>query len=181
MQDSINGSKDLRRGNMDTEFIATAIKSNFPQAIIDSNTFRNELTLTIKKEFIVQVARFLKEDKELHFNFLSDLCGVDRVEADGIFEVVYHLYSIDKNHRVRLKVPIPSNELSIPTVTDIWRTANWHERETYDMFGITFTGHPDLRKILTPEDFEGYPLRKDYPIDGRQPPALYGTYRKGKE
>ncbi|UJS18895.1 MAG: NADH-quinone oxidoreductase subunit C [Candidatus Jettenia sp.] len=166
---------------MDTEFIATAIKSNFPQAIIDSSTFRNELTLTIKKEFIVQVARFLKEDKELHFNFLSDLCGVDRVETDGIFEVVYHLYSIDKNHRVRLKVPIPSNELSIPTVTNVWKTANWHERETYDMFGIKFTGHPDLRKILTPEDFEGYPLRKDYPIDGRQPPALYDTYRKGKE
>lgn len=166
--------------NMDTESIATAIKTRFPEAILGSRIFRSELTLMVKRDYIVAVARFLKENQELDFNFLSDLCGVDRVETDDVFEVVYHLYSIQKNHRVRIKVPVPSEEPCIPTVTGIWKTADWHERETYDMFGIKFDGHPDLRKILTPEDFEGHPLRKDYPLDGRQPATLRDTYRKGE-
>ena len=163
---------------MDNEAIVTLIKTNFPEAVIDSSIFRNELTLTIKKESITKIARFLKENRELGFDFLSDLCGVDRVETDGVFEVVYHLYSIYKNHRLRLKVSIPSNEPRISTVTDVWKTANWHEREAYDMFGIKFDDHPDLRKILTPDDFEGHPLRKDYPVDGRQPATLREIYRK---
>ncbi|NUO08226.1 MAG: NADH-quinone oxidoreductase subunit C [Candidatus Brocadia sp.] len=165
---------------MDNESIATLIKTSFPQAIAGSSIFRNELTLMVKKEHVRDIAQFLKENKELDFDFLSDLCGVDRVETDDVFEVVYHLYSIQKNHRVRLKVPIPSDEPHISTVTDVWKTADWHERETYDMFGIKFDGHPDLRKILTPEDFEGHPLRKDYPLDGRQPATLRDTYRKGE-
>lgn len=166
---------------MDNEAIATVIKTRFPEAITDSSIFRNELTFCIRKEYIIEVAEFLKKDKELDFNFLSDLCGVDRVETDGVFEVVYQLYSIEKNHRIRIKVPVSSNEPRIPTMTNIWKTADWHEREAYDMFGIIFEGHPDLRKILTPDDFEGHPLRKDYPVDRRQPPALYDVYRKGKE
>ena len=163
---------------MDNEAIATLIKTNFPDAIIDSSIFRNELTLIVKREYITEIARFLKEKKELDFNFLSDLCGVDRVEMNGVFEVVYHLYSINNKHRVRLKVPIPPGDPCVSTVTDVWNTANWHEREAYDMFGIKFDGHPDLRKILTPEDFEGHPLRKDYPLDGRQPATLRDIYRK---
>lgn len=165
---------------MDNEAIATLIKTSFPEAIIDYSIFRNELTLRVKKESIVEVAGFLKGNKELEFNFLSDLCGVDRVEMDGIFEVVYHLYSISKNHRLRLKVQIPSNNPHISTVTDIWKTANWHERETFDMFGIYFDNHPNLQKILTPDDFKGHPLRKDYPLDGRQPATLREVYRKGE-
>lgn len=165
---------------MDNEAIATLVKTRFPEAITGSGIFRNELTLIVKKDCVVDVARFLKENKELDFNFLSDLCGVDRVGTDGIFEVVYHLYSIYKRHRVRLKAPIASNDPRISTVTGIWITADWHERETYDMFGIKFDGHPDLRKILTPDDFEGHPLRKDYPLDGRQPATLRDTYRKGE-
>lgn len=165
---------------MDNEAITTLVKTSFSGAIIGSAIFRNELTLVVKKEYIVEVARFLKENKELDFDFLSDLCGVDHVETSGVFEVVYHLYSINKNHRLRLKVPIPSTEPSVSTVTNVWSTANWHERETYDMFGIKFDGHPDLRKILTPDDFEGHPLRKDYPIDGRQPATLRDIYREGK-
>ena len=163
---------------MDNEAIATLIKTNFPEAIIDSSIFRNELNLMVKREYITEIAGFLKENKELDFNFLSDLCGVDRVEMNGVFEVVYHLYSINNKHRVRLKVPIPGNDPCVSTVTDVWNTANWHEREAYDMFGIKFDGHPDLRKILTPEDFEGHPLRKDYPLDGRQPATLRDVYRK---
>ena len=163
---------------MDNETIASLVKNNFPEAITGSEIFRNELTLIVKKEYIPEIARFLKENKELDFDFLSDLCGVDRVETDGVFEVVYHLYSIYKNHRVRLKSPITSNDPCISTVTGIWNTANWHEREAYDMYGIKFDGHPDLRKILTPDDFEGHPLRKDYPVDGRQPVTLREIYRK---
>ncbi|OHB93565.1 MAG: NADH dehydrogenase [Planctomycetes bacterium RIFCSPHIGHO2_12_42_15] len=163
---------------MDNEAIAALIKKSFPEAIVGSAIFRNELTLIVKKEYITEVAGFLKGNKELDFNFLSDLCGVDRVETDGVFEVVYHLYSIYKNHRVRLKSPIASNDPCISTVTGIWNTANWHEREAYDMYGIKFDGHPDLRKILTPDDFEGHPLRKDYPVDGRQPATLTEIYRK---
>ncbi|MGQ3685863.1 MAG: NADH-quinone oxidoreductase subunit C [Candidatus Loosdrechtia sp.] len=166
---------------MDNEAIAAVIKTRFSEAVTDSGIFRNELTFSIKKEYLIEIAGFLKNDKDLCFHFLSDLCGVDRVETDGVFEVVYHLYSIEKNHRVRIKVPISSAEPRIPTVTTIWKTADWHEREAYDMFGIIFEGHPDLRKILTPDDFEGYPLRKDYPADRRQPSTLYDRYRKGKE
>lgn len=165
---------------MDNDSLVTSLKKCFPESIaaIDTSIFRNELTLLIKKEDIVKVACFLKENKELDFNYLSDICGVDRVESDGVFEVVYHLYSISKNHRIRLKVSVPSNEPCLPTVSDIWKTANWHEREAFDMLGIRFDGHPDLRKILTPDDFEGHPLRKDYPLDGRQPLTLRNVYRK---
>ncbi|HHT9116579.1 MAG: NADH-quinone oxidoreductase subunit C [Planctomycetes bacterium] len=163
---------------MNNETIVTLVKNNFPEAITGSEIFRNELTIIVKKEYITEIAGFMKENKELDFNFLSDLCGVDRVGTDGVFEVVYHLYSIYKNHRVRLKSPIASNDPCISTVTSIWNTANWHEREAYDMYGIKFDGHPDLRKILTPDDFEGHPLRKDYPVDGRQPATLTEIYRK---
>lgn len=164
---------------MKNEDLAALINTRFPEAILGTNIFRNELTLTVKKDSVAEVARFLKEQEELDFDFLSDLCGVDRVETDDVFEVVYHLYSLSKNHRVRLKAPVPADTPCLPTVTGVWKTANWHERETYDMFGITFDGHPDLRKILTPDDFEGYPLRKDYPLDGRQPATLRDIYRKG--
>ncbi len=165
---------------MDNESLATVIKTRFPDAILGSHIFRNELTLVVKRDRIVDIARFLKENKELDFNFLSDLCGVDRVETNDVFEVVYHLYSLRKNHRVRLKAPVPSDEPCLSTVTGVWKTADWHEREAYDMLGIKFEGHPDLRKILTPDDFEGHPLRKDYPLDGRQPTTLRNTYRKGE-
>ncbi|KAB2831857.1 MAG: NADH-quinone oxidoreductase subunit C [Candidatus Brocadia sp.] len=164
---------------MDNETMAAFIKTRFPETVTSTNIFRNELTLTVQKDAIAEIARFLKENEDLDFNFLSDLCGVDRVETDNVFEVVYHLYSLSKNHRLRLKAPVPSDAPSLPTVTGVWKTANWHERETYDMFGVTFEGHPDLRKILTPDDFEGYPLRKDYPLDGRQPATLRDIYRKG--
>lgn len=166
---------------MDNQKIAELIKKRFPEAITDSTIYRDELTLVVKKEHIAEVAGFLKAHEELDFNFLSDLCGVDRVGTDGFFEVVYHLYSIYKKHRVRLKSPIAPNDPCLSTVTGIWSTANWHERETYDMYGIKFDGHPDLRKILMPDDFEGHPLRKDYPIDGRQPGTLRELYRKDED
>ncbi len=158
------------------------LKDKFPESILDVKTFRNELTVWIEKDSIVKVAKFLRDDNELAFDFLSDLCGVDKTGFDNsnTYEVVYHLYSIKRNHRVRLKVQMPASDLKISTVTNVWKTANWHEREAYDMYGIVFEGHPNLERILTQDGFEGHPLRKDYPLKGRQPESLREKYRKGE-
>ncbi len=168
---------------MDTENnnIVKKVKKKFPKAVSDAKTFRDELTIYIEKDSIEKVARYLRNDNELAFDFLSDLCGVDKTRLDNSnsFEVVYHLYSLKRNHRVRLKVQIPASKPTISTVTNVWKTANWHEREAYDMFGIVFEGHPSLERILTPDGFEGHPLRKDYPLRGRQPGSLRKVYRKG--
>ena len=163
--------------------IGKKLKEKFPKAVTKVKTFRDELTVSIDKDNIGKVAKFLCNDKESDFDYLSDLCGVDksRLDSSHAFEVVYHLYSLKHNHRVRLKVEIPASNPSIDTVTNVWKTADWHEREAYDMFGIIFKGHPNLERILTPEGFEGYPLRKDYPLKGRQPDSLREIYRKGEE
>lgn len=163
--------------------IGKKLKEKFPDAVTGVKTFRGELTVSINKDYIGKVAEFLCNDGESDFNYLSDLCGVDksRLDNSNAFEVVYHLYSLKHNHRVRLKVEIPASNPSIGTVTNVWKTADWHEREAYDMFGIIFEGHPNLERILTPEGFEGYPLRKDYPLKGRQPQSLREVYRKGEE
>ncbi len=168
---------------MDEEIaIGKRLKKEFPEAVINGNTFRGELTVNINRDYIQEVAGFLYQDSESAFDYLSDLCGVDLSCLDGSnnFEVVYHLYSLKLNHRVRLKAKIPASNPSINTVTNVWKTADWHEREAYDMFGIIFEGHPNLERILTPDGFEGYPLRKDYPLKGRQPKSLKGVYREGK-
>jgi NADH-quinone oxidoreductase subunit C len=167
---------------MDTENnIVKKIKEKFPEAVLDAKIFRDELTICIEKGSIHVVAKYLRDNDKLAFDFLSDLCGVDKTRLDNSnsFEVVYHLYSLKRNHRVRLKVQIPASRPTISTVTNVWKTANWHEREAYDMFGIVFEGHPSLERILTPDGFEGHPLRKDYPLRGRQPGSLRKVYRKG--
>jgi NADH-quinone oxidoreductase subunit C len=143
--------------------ILTKLKENFPQSILEVGEFRHELTIVVRKDDIVPICQSLRDDPELRFNFLSDLCGVDYPERKPRFDVVYNLYSISKNHRVRLKVRVDDGE-SVSSVTSVWSTANWHEREVFDMFGIRFEGHPDLRRILMPEDWEGHPLRKDFPL-----------------
>jgi NADH-quinone oxidoreductase subunit C len=113
------------------------------------------------------VCRLLKEDPDLRFDFLTDLCGVDHHPATPRFEVVYHLHSLSLRYRLRLKCRVEIDQ-EVPTVTSVWRTANWHERETYDMYGIRFHGHPDLRRIYLWDEFDGFPLRKDYPLRGYQ-------------
>jgi NADH-quinone oxidoreductase subunit C len=145
------------------DVILKKLKERFADSILEVREFREELTLIVRKEGIVQICQFLKDDPELGFNFLSDICGVDWPERKPRFDVVYNLYSISKNHRVRLKVRVEDGE-KVPSVTSVWRTANWHEREVFDMFGIGFEGHPDLRRILMSEDWEGHPLRKDFPL-----------------
>lgn len=143
--------------------MVTRLKECFADSILEVTHFRGETTVSVRKEDIVRVCRFLKEDPDLQYNFLSDLCGVDRLGREPRFDVVYNLYSIPYGERLRLKVSIPDGE-EVDTVTGIWATANWHEREVFDMFGIRFKDHPDLRRILMPEDWEGHPLRKDYPV-----------------
>lgn len=133
----------------------------------------DELTIVVPRESIAEVCSYLKGSAEGRFDFLADLCGCDRgVEEEPRFEVNYHLFSTTKHHRVRLKVLLNEEDVHVPTVTGVWRTANWHERETYDLFGVIFDGHPDLRRILLPEDWQGYALRKDFPLRGYEPYSL---------
>src|SRR5919197_592216 len=117
----------------------------------------------------IAVQKLRADTPELEFDFLTDLTAVDYPARPRRFDVVYHLYSMTRNHRLRLKATVGENE-TIPSVVAVWKAANWEERECFDMFGIVFSGHPDLRRILLPEDWEGFPLRKDYPLAG------YGTY-----
>jgi NADH-quinone oxidoreductase subunit C len=143
------------------------IKGKFPQAVEETVSFQDEHTIRIKREHLLEVAKFLKEEPDYDFNFLSDLCGVDYMGKDPRFEVVYHLYSLTHTHRLRVKVSLSDNDPTIPSVVSLWKTADWHERECYDLLGITFSDHPDLKRILTPEGFKDYPLRKDFPLKGR--------------
>lgn len=143
------------------------IKDKFPQAIEEVVHFRDEYTIRVKREHLLEISRYLKEEAECSFNFLSDLCGVDYMGRKPRFEVVYHLYSMEHKHRLRIKVSLSEDDLTVPSVVSIWRTANWHERECYDLLGINFSDHPDLRRILTPDGFKDHPLRKDFPLRGR--------------
>ena len=139
------------------------LKSKFGEAIGEASEFIGQLSVNVAGQQIVAVCDYLKTDQEISFNYLSDLTCVhypDRREAP--FEIVYNLFSIDSNERVRLKVRTSGN---VESVTGVWPSANWLEREVFDLFGVTFTNHPDLRRLLLPPDWEGYPLRKDYPLE----------------
>ncbi len=130
-----------------------------------------EVTVVVPRESIVDVCRFLRD--EHNFDLLADLCGCDRgPEEDPRFEVNYHLFSTTHYSRLRLKVLLSEDAANVTTVTQIWKTADWHERETYDLVGVKFDGHPDLRRILLPSDFDGHALRKDYPLRGYEPYSL---------
>ena len=152
--------------------ILECVKEKFPRAVLSSHDFRGDETLVISRESLLDVMKFLKEDPALDFNVLMDLCGVDYStfgEARPRFEVVYHLYSLRKNHRVRIKVQLQEESPELPSVIGLWATADWFEREVWDMFGIHFNGHPNLKRILMYKEFVGHPLRKDYPVNKRQP------------
>lgn len=132
-----------------------------------------EVTAVVPREHIAALCAALKAGADTRFDFLADICGADRgVEEDPRFEVNYHLFSTIKYHRLRLKVVLSEADVHVPSVTGVWRTANWHERETFDLFGVIFDGHPDLRRILLPDDWQGYSLRKDFPLRGYEPYSL---------
>jgi NADH-quinone oxidoreductase subunit C len=143
------------------------LQQKFGNLIKDIDVFRDETTVVIDRENILPFCRFLKDDARYAFDFLSDCCGVDFFPLKPRFCVVYHLYSLLHGHRLRIKVFLDEADSSIESVISIWATANWHERECFDLLGIQFIHHPDLRRILLPEDFAGHPLRKDFPLEGR--------------
>jgi NADH-quinone oxidoreductase subunit C len=139
------------------------IQKRFPGAVIEALIFREEGAITLQKEAIVPIAEFLKSEEGGAYVFLTDQTAVDYPKREKRFEVVFHLYSFTRNDRLRLKIPVGENEKA-PSVTGVWPAANWMEREIFDMFGISFEGHPDLKRILLPDDWTGHPLRKDYDI-----------------
>jgi NADH-quinone oxidoreductase subunit C len=137
-----------------------------PEAVEDASAFRDEVTIHIRRESLSRVARFLRDDSELSFDFLADLTAVDHYPGEPRFETVYHLLSIQNAERLRLKVRLPGEDARVESMVAVWPAANAYEREVFDLFGIQFENHPFLRRILMPEDWEGHPLRKDYPVQG---------------
>ncbi len=127
---------------------------------------RGETTVVIGRDALLKVAGYLATEPSLNFSFLSDIATVDRFPMEPRFEVNYQLLSMDLPARLRLKVKLSGSDPVIPSVFGIWPTADWHERENFDLFGIRFEGHPNLRRIVMPDEWEGHPLRKDYPTEG---------------
>ena len=144
--------------------VVRKLKEWDPQAVAEVIEFRGETTVVIPRERLRRATEFLADD--LGFTFLSDITAVDRFPLEPRFELNYHLLALDRQERLRLRVRISGREPVVPSVTAIWPGANWHERESYDLMGIRFEGHPELTRILMPDDWEGYPLRKDYPVEG---------------
>jgi NADH-quinone oxidoreductase subunit C len=136
------------------------------QAVAEVHDFRGELTIVVPRGHLRRVAELLCDEPGLEFALLSDITDVDRYPAEPRFELNYHLVSISRRERIRIKVRLPGVNPSVESVTSVWPGANWHKREVFDFFGVRFEGHPDLRRLLLPEDWEGYPLRKDYPVEG---------------
>jgi NADH-quinone oxidoreductase subunit C len=149
------------------QILLESLQRNFGKAIHETESFRGDEVAMVARERLVEICRWLRDAPECDCNILMELCGVDFPERKERFEVVYILYSTTKHHRVRLKVRVQENDATIDTVTGIWPGANWFERECFDLFGIRFAGHPHLKRLLTFEEFEGHPLRKDYPVNRR--------------
>ena len=139
------------------------------EAVTATHARLGDATAVVREFYLLEVMRFLRDDPTLAFEMLSDVCAVDYLPRVPRFEVVYHLYSVKKNHRLRVKVLVDGKAPSVPTLTGLWASADWMEREVWDLYGIRFEGHPDLRRILLYDEFEGHPLRKDYPKERRQP------------
>jgi NADH-quinone oxidoreductase subunit C len=160
---------------MDGQAILSRLTQTFGPAIVETHDDRGDHTVVVNRAAaVIDVLRFCRDDADLRFDMLMDLTAVDYLKFPGRedgprFEVVYHLYSLPHNHRLRIKTAVEEDDPVVPTAVGLWPIANWFEREVWDMFGIRFEGHPDLRRILMYEEFQGHPLRKDYPINKRQP------------
>lgn len=154
------------------------LKDAFRSDIVEVSEFRGDVTVLIDRNAVVRVLGFLKSDPDFRMNYLVDVLGVDYLPRTPRFEVVYHLYSVQKKHRIRVKACVGENE-TVPSATALWASADWAEREAYDMFGIVFEGHPGLKRIYLAEDWEGFPLRKDYPLRGYK--DRYNPFGEEKE
>jgi NADH-quinone oxidoreductase subunit C len=151
---------------MDNAKVLEQLKGKFADAIIEDIEFRGDLTVVVSLEKLHEIMLYLHDDKALHYDLLSDVLGIDKLPREPRFEVVYVLHSMDDYRRLLVKVNVDI-DVAVPTVTNIWKSADWPEREVYDLFGIEFSGHPDLRRSLMWEDFDGHPLRKDFPLRGK--------------
>jgi len=144
------------------------LEENFKGAVVREELFRDQLSFYIQKEFLFDICKALRDNKELAFVFLMDICSLDWLnqpdESEGRFEVIYNLYSLKNKYRFFIKVRLTGDSPEIDSLTSLWHSADWLEREVWDLMGIEFTGHPDLRKIVTPDDLQGHPLRKDFPL-----------------
>ena len=187
---------------MSTNSLIEIVRNRFPEAVLSSHAFRGDQSVILWREFLLEVARFLKDDDALRMNLLVDVTAVDYATfgknpsrgfftSSGVatrpssqipdkdpwpgppenarFAVVYHFFSLTHKHRLRLVIPLEAADAEVDSLTPLWAGANWLEREVWDMFGIRFRGHPDLKRILMYDEFEGHPLRKDYPVNKRQP------------
>ena len=149
--------------------LAVVLKEKFPDSFLEITDFRDMLTIHIRGEQALDLLRTLKTDPRFAFNFLAGITAVDHLEIGGParFAVVYHLLNQYEAQRIVVRAWVDEEQSSLPSVCPLWKTADWQEREVYDLFGIEFSGHPDLRRIMTPDDFQHHPLRKDYPLQGR--------------
>ena len=159
---------------MNGQDIRARLSERFGPAVLASHAEHGDDTLVVALATLPEVLRFCRDDAALRFDMLMDLTAVDYLTYPGRedaarFEVVYHLYSVPHNHRVRIKAGVDEDDPVVPTAAPVWPIANWLEREVWDMYGLRFEGHPDLRRLLLYEQFEGHPLRKDYPVSRRQP------------
>ncbi len=146
--------------------IIAKIRAWRPDAIAKLISFRGDLTVVVYREHLRPLAEFLVSEPDLAFTFLSDVTGMDRFPIEPRFELNYHLLSLSRRETIALRISLPGDNPVTQSVVPVWPTANWHEREIFDLLGIRFEGHPDLRRIFMPDDWEGYPLRKDYPVEG---------------
>jgi NADH-quinone oxidoreductase subunit C len=153
-----------------SQAVLEKLKAKFgEEVILDTHAHRGDETAVVRPDAIRDVCIFLKDDPDCAFEMIMDVTGVDWPSETPRLEVVYHLYSLTKKHRIRLKSRVPVEDPKLPSVTPVWIGASWFEREAYDMYGVVFDGHPDLRRILLYPEFVGHPLRKDYPLNGEQP------------
>jgi NADH-quinone oxidoreductase subunit C len=141
----------------------------FPSAVQATHADLGDATALVDAGSLLEIMRLLRDEPGLDFEMLTDLTAVDWLGQEPRFELVYHLYSLKRNHRVRIKTRVPERAAEIVSLVPLWPSADWMEREVWDLYGIRFSGHPDLRRILLYEEFEGHPLRKDYPKEKRQP------------
>jgi NADH-quinone oxidoreductase subunit C len=160
----------LENSSNDTpELSLQLLREHFPEAVLETLLPQGDATALIRPAGLTKIVDFLKNDPRLQFNVLVDITAVDYMGRKPRFDVVYHFLSLPFNRRLRLKAAVDEGEPSLDSLTPFWGSADWLEREVWDMFGIRFAGHPNLRRILLYEEFQGHPLRKDYPIRKRQP------------
>ncbi len=159
--------------------VAECLRSWNPKVVVEVMEFRGETTIVVPRELLRATAEHCRGDAKLQYNFLTDATCVDRFPAEPRFELNYHLVSIPRREKVRLRVWVGGDDPVVDSLVPVWPGADWLEREIFDLFGIRFHGHPDLRRILLPDDWEGHPLRRDYPVEGyRDVPNTGELFRK---